>query len=202
MSDIFVPEGQYDTIVIVGPGPSLTKEQCDYVLARGLFTIAVGDGYLLSPYSDILYHCDNQWWECHKSVPDFLGCMRVSLEKTRFSNVQRINPSKQRDGLTFEPSTVVTGGNSLYQAINLAVHYKPKTIILIGCDLKRASTGQYNVRGDHPSEIKGRAKFREFIKKISTLVKPLEELGITVYNCSIDSDLNCFRREDLKNVLQ
>ena len=203
MSNIFIPEGQHDTIVIFAPGPSLTKEQVGYVMSKGVFTIAIGDAYLLNPFADLLYHCDARWWNYYKGVDEFYGCQRVSLEETPdYPLIKQLVQSRSKVGLDLEKPKIVTGGNSGYQAINLAIHYKPKKLLLLGYDLKHSATGQYNVRGDHPPEIKGKAKtFKSFIRRISTLKEPLDSLGVMVYNCSIDTDLECFHREDIRNVL-
>lgn len=201
MSNIFVPEGQFDRVAIMAPGPTLSKEQVSQVIKAGIFTIAIGDAYLINPWADLLYHCDARWWEHYKGVPDFHGCQRISMEATSLPQVKQIIKAPQRAGLCFDQSSIVAGGNSGYQAINLAAHYKPKEMFLLGYDMKHDNKGNYNVRGDHPPEIKGKGKFSSFIARISTLAEPLEHLGISVYNCSLDSDLDCFPRRKLEDVL-
>lgn len=197
-----MPEGQYDHIAIMAPGPSLCKDQVDMIMGTGkFFTIAIGDAHLLNPFADILYHCDARWWDYYKGVPEFLGCHRVSMEPTKHDEVKQIVKSRTRVGLDLVVPNIVAGCNSGYQAINLAVHYKPKEIILVGYDMKKAADGRYNVRGDHPKEMRSRGKFSTFIEKIGGLRQPLAKQGIKVYNCTIDSDLNCFTRRDLKDVI-
>ena len=208
MSELFVPENQHDTIVIFAPGPSLSKEQIDYVMSRPVFTIAIGAAAFKNPFTDILYHCDAKWWRYYKGVPDFHGCHRVSLEDVpELPKIQHLIKSPQRTGIDLSPSTIVTGSNSGYQAISLALHYKPKTIILLGYDMKHDVYGNYNVIGQHPKEIAGpqfirnQNKFKIFAEKIGQLVDPLAELGVTVYNCTSDTDLNCFPKRNLSDVL-
>jgi hypothetical protein len=193
MSNIYVPEGAYDRIVIMAPGPSLTKDDVDYVMSKGVFTIVIGDVGYVNPFADILYHCDAKWWTHHKGMPDFLGCQRLSIEPVpQHAEVKQLILSKERLGLSTETSTVVGGSNSGYQAINLALHYKPKQLFLLGYDMKKAKDGRYNINGDHHPDIKGRSNFPVYIRKISTLAPILANHGITVYNCSTDSNLNCF----------
>ena len=203
MSNIFMPEGEYSKIAIFAPGPSLTEEDTQKVMAAGWFTIAIGDAYLKNPMTDLLYHCDARWWRYYKGVEDFYGCQRVSLEDVpELPKVKQIIRSRLRLGLELVPPYIVTGGNSGYQTINLAVHYKPKEILLLGYDMKKSLNGDYNVRGDHPKAIKGSTKFSVFQQKFTHLVEPLDKLGIKVYNCTRDTDLHCFPKRRLEDVLR
>lgn len=195
---IFVPEGTVERIVIAAPGPSLTREQCRFTLQPDIMNIVIGNAWDYNPYADILYHCDRKWWAYHKGVPEFQGCSKVSLEDS--PHTYNLKESTKREGLDLSPSTIVTGRNSGYQAINLAAHYRPKQIILIGYDMKDTD-GKHNIHGDHPPEIKMPCNFKMFRTKLATLVKPLEDLGIKVYNCTIDTALECFERRELEDVL-
>lgn len=199
--NLFKPEGQYDKICIAGPAPSLTKEQCRLTMRPDVFNIVIGDAYRYNRFADIMYHCDAAWWNHYDGVPEFMGCQRVSYENTGRKEIKHLMGVSPDKGLTLKESCVVTGRNSGYQAINLAAHYRPKKIFLIGYDMKDSSEGKHNIIGDHPIEIKRQSNFATFIKIMRDIVKPLENLGITVYNCSIDSDLDCFEKRDLKDVI-
>lgn len=204
MSDnIFMPEGQHDTILIMAPGPSLSKEQVSIAMERNPFTIVIGDAWRMNPFAEILYHCDARWWNHYKGVPDFLGCQRVSMQSTNHNDVvKQIVRAQIRHGLELVKPQIVAGANSGYQAINLAVHYQPKKIVLLGYDMKKAEDGRYNIIGDHPKEIRGRSKFSTFIEYITELKEPLRKLGITVYNSTPDSALKCFGYRDLRDALR
>lgn len=159
--------------------------------------IAVGDSYRYNLEADFLYHCDAHWWNHYMGVPEFKG-KKISLEPTEHTlNLQQ---SEKLEGLDLTPGTIVTGRNSGYQAINLAVQFKPKKIILSGYDMKKTND-QYNIIGDHPKEVKRGFQFSGFIKKYRTLPKELEKLNIQVYNCTRDSDLDCFPRRTLTDVI-
>ena len=202
MTGIFEPQGQYDKIAIMAPGPSLNREHIDLIMASGeYFTIAIGDAARLNPFADLMYHCDARWWNHYNGFPEFYGCQRISLEPTISKDVKQILKSDSRSGLDLRSPYVVTGGNSGYQALNLACHYKPKKIILIGYDMGRAPDGKYNIIGDHPPELNGKGNFNTFKQKFDTTIEPLAKQGITVYNCSLQSALTSFVRKDLKDVI-
>lgn len=195
--NFFYPEKDH-TIILVAPGPSLNIEQIKQIEQSEHFTITIGDaGRVALPYADILYHCDKKWWDYYDGCPEFHNT-KVSLEETL--HTYQAPRSQVRQGLDLTFPYLVTGNNSGYQAINLAVHFEPKTIILVGFDMQD-SRGRHNIIGDHPKEIKRPSNFELFRDNIGTLVKPLEELGIKVYNCTADTALNCFPKRKLTDVI-
>jgi hypothetical protein len=65
------PEWRGQTVVIVGGGPSLTKEQVDaaghVVVGRAApKVIAINNAIELAPWADVLYFCDARWYEWHR----------------------------------------------------------------------------------------------------------------------------------------
>lgn len=191
------------TIVIAAPGPSLCTEQTDMIQESNLFTIAIGDvGRVLLTKADIHYHCDKKWWEYYNGCPESNAAFKAALEPTIHEFIYQTPATRIEPGLELNYPYLVTGNNSGYQAINLAVHFKPKTIILVGYDMQDREQGVHNIIGDHPKAIKRPTDFPKFRDSIGTLVKPLEDLGIKVYNCTIDTALNCFQKRDLKDVLR
>lgn len=200
-SPIVKLKGQHDTIVIMCPGPSLSEEQVEMVKCTGHYTIIVGDAVLKYPEANIMYHCDARYWHYYDGMPNFKGDLRISLEDTRLPEVHRVVKAPLRKGIETVAPLVVTGGNSGYQAINLAIHFKPKKIILLGYDMKLGYSGEYSVRGEHPEKIRGSRNFTKDIERMGWLEEPLKKLGIKVYNCSTNTALTCFPVMDLKDVL-
>lgn len=196
--DSLFPQSQEDTVIIVAPGPSLDAEQIRLIERSEHFTITIGDaGRVALPYADILYHCDAKWWNHYEGCPEFKNC-KISHEETKYT--YKLLRSEQKYGLSLDFPKIVLGNNSGYQAINLAVFFKPKNIVLVGFDMQD-SNGRHNIIGDHPKEVKRPSNFPLFIHNISSLVKPLEDLGITVYNCSNNSALECFKKKRLIDVI-
>lgn len=192
---------QRDTVAIIAPGPSLRKEDIEALYRRpDIFTIAIGDAWRWHPHADILYHCDYRWWNYYKYVPEFKGGQRVSFDDLWRPDVHKLLGTVAREGLSLTPPSIVTGQSSGYQALNLAVHFKPKTIIITGMDMKDTN-GKHNIIGQHPIGVKMPCNFKKLISNFDSTLKPLAELGITVYNCTRDSALECFPKKDLKDVL-
>lgn len=190
-----------DQVVVVAPGPSLSAEQIDLIRNSDAVSITVGDaGRAMFPDADILYHCDRKYWEHYNGCPEFQG-VRVSLEDTEFPNVYQVKESDQKVGIVTNFPEIVIGNNSGHQAISLAIHFHPKEIILVGYDMKHKDK-QESCIGRHPEGVRRPHQFPMFIYSINQLVKPLYDMGIAVYNCTIDSDLHCFPKKGLADVLR
>jgi hypothetical protein len=179
------------TIACVGGGPSLTA--ADVARLRGhVRVIAINDAYRLAPWADVLYACDAAWWRVHRGVPAFRG-VKVSLGTPPASpdGIVRL-ANTGVDGLELAADGLRTGGNSGYQAINLAVHLGARIILLLGYDLQRAATGRAHWFGDHPGCLNQRSPYASFRRHFATLIAPLAALGITIINCSRQTALTCF----------
>lgn len=200
MNELFEPKCVIDQIVIIAPGPSLTEEQVNMVMKAGKFTIAVGEAWRYALYADILYHADGTWWKYHQGCPEFRGDLKISHDPTGIPGIKRVLGSLQSEGFDVAPY-VVSGGNSGYQAINIATFFQPREIILVGFDMKDAADGRHLMTGDHPRGVKRPFNPERKVKAFSSLVEPLEAVGIKVYNCTLDTALTCFEKRELIDVL-
>ncbi len=143
-----------ETVAILATGPSLCQEDVDYVKGKAR-VICVNDSWRLAPWADALYACDPAWWRWHDGVKSFDGpkwsiaheAWSDRLRKS-FPDVARLKNTGET-GLEVDPAGLRTGRNSGYQAINLAVHYGARRIVLLGYDLQRTD-GKAHFFGNHP----------------------------------------------------
>lgn len=196
------------TVVCLGGGPSLTRE--DVASCRGRArVIAVNDAHRIAPWADVLYAADAAWWNLYAGVPSFEGRKYTISPKIRmpekpwlkWSDVQVLQNTGPA-GLEHDPSGLRTGKNSGYQAINLAVHFGARRILLLGYDMRSGGEGRSHWFGDHPSVLNSRENYGIFLEHFRTLVDPLRQLGIEVVNCSRSTRLTCFPRAALRDVVQ
>jgi len=195
-------------IAVCASGPSLTKEDCDKVRKHCDVVIAVNDTWRMVN-ADHLYGADRNWWQMHHAdiVKDFAGkCW--SCETSQSTNwgkhsIEGItllrcetDPSVH-SGLSTDPETVHTGGNSGYQAINLALHLGATTIILLGFDMCW-NGGKSHWFGDHPKGLNN-ATPNKYIAAFRT-IKP-EAYGIEILNCSRHTALDAFPVVSLEDAL-
>jgi hypothetical protein len=187
-----------ETVVIVAGGPSLTLAQTRLIaMARErnlVRVIAINDAIYPCWWADIGYACDEKWWKYHGSLPAFAG-ERVSLEPTPFKSVL-VAPRYAGGGIDPKGRALATGapgGNSGYQALQIAVHCGAARIILVGYDMR----GKHWF-GDHPIRVGGvDPPFSDFIAAFVAIVPELERHKVKVLNASPKSELKCFPAVDL-----
>jgi len=160
--------------------------------------------------ADHLYAADSHWWQYHIAdiARDFEGkCWTCETDgKTNWGKVDpmawgitalacRVH---EDDGLSCDPAMVHSGGNSGYQAINLAYLLDATRIILIGFDMHNHS-GKSHWFGDHPKAFaNSNQDANRYIGAFRT-IKPAD-YGIEILNCSRVTALDAFPRHDLEDV--
>ena len=192
------------TVVCMAPGPSLTATDAEWCRGKAR-VIVINDAWRLAPWADVLYSSDRQWFPKHRGVPTFQG-MKVALETEPrgWDTAYGIVPLKYTGqyGLERSPDGLIAGSHSGYAAINLAVHFGARRIVLLGYDMQLGAGGKPHFFGAHvgmnnPTE----ALFSIFRQSLTHLVSPLKELGIDIVNCTRETALTMFPRMSLERVL-
>lgn len=184
------------TVACLGGGPSLTQADVDYVRDRA-HVIAVNDSYRLAPWADVLYACDSKWWFWNwaKGAKDFAG-LKFALDPgaRRYPGVQVLRNTGDK-GLELDPTGLRAGRNSGYQAINLAVHFGARRVILLGYDMRGGHWHSGHPDGSAPP-------FSICLARFETLAGPLMKAGVEVVNCSPRTALKTFPCVALREALQ
>lgn len=103
------------------------------------------------------------------------------------------------DGLSLDAKTLLTGRNSGYQAVNLAVLAGARRVALLAYDM-RFQGGKAHWFGDHP--IKNvEAEFAAYARRFRTMVPQLRELGVQIFNCSPISLIDAFPKATIEEAL-
>ena len=90
------------------------------------------------------------------------------------------------------------GGNSGYQAINLAYLWGAKAIVLLGFDCSPSKDGKAHWFGQHGPQLTQRQPFDLWQAKFPQLAQDLVSEGVPVLNASRETVLRCFERVDLE----
>lgn len=195
------------TVVVLGGGASLTSSQVETVQAAHAAgdckAIAINDAYRVAPWADLLYFCDNKWWEWHREALKGWAKPIVRLESVGHDfGDPRIKVLKNygEGGLVDVRDGVMHGANSGYQATHLAIHRGATRIVLLGIDMHCRERERPHWFGHHPDRVvpdyaRQRALF-------ATIKAPAERLGVEIVNCTPGTALDCFRRADLAETLQ
>jgi hypothetical protein len=195
------------TAVCIGGGPSLTPAQVDHCRGRAR-VIAINDAYRLAPWADVLYFCDDRWWQWHaKKLADWKG-MIVRLQGGGHdfgdARIKVLRNLDEKKGLAKRRDGLHTGQNSGFQAINLAVQLGAARIVLLGYDMRSVLEGgkeKTHWFGDHPGGTAGRVYEQIMLPHFESLVKPLAELGVQVINATPGSKITCFKKLPIEQAL-
>ncbi len=200
------------TCAILAGGPSLTQEMVDMVRAHAVPVIAINNAYLLAPWAEVHYFCDQRWHSWHCDKPEFktFGGIKVTLcEQTakKYPHLKwQRNMTAEGDGSGIwpEPDGLATGRNAGYQAINLAIHFAAARIVLLGYDMKRGPDGEFQWHSGHevPNDPDRPCVYQNvMLPAYPKLVAPLAERGIEVINATPGSELDVFPKMELANAL-
>lgn len=193
------------TIVCVATGPSLTPPDVEYCRGKAP-VIVVNDAYRIAPWADALYATDCSWWLRHQGVPGFAG-EKWSIEHSTWRNCRDRWPDVKRlrntgsDGLELDPSGIRHGRNSGFAAVNLAVHYGARRIVLLGYDMGHRPDQPSHFFGAHFGALRQHSPYHLFLHHFQTLTAPLKAAGVEVLNCTRETQLRCFPRVALEAAL-
>lgn len=195
------------TVICLATGPSLNKEDCEYVRGRGVI-IAINNAWQLAPFADIFYSSDRKFVTHYRGIPEFKG-LKFSIG----SAVGKRNPYPQFPdvkvftntgftGLEMSRHGIRNGRNSGFAALGIAYHIGPPSkIILLGYNLS-GSGANLHYFGRHPPPLSNPdSLLASFRRSFDSIVGPLKDAGVQVWNCTENTSLTCFPCAPLREVL-
>jgi hypothetical protein len=192
-----VPRWGEPVVAVLAPGPSL-PEDADRI-AQAVPAIAVNDAYRRAPSARMLYAADAKWWAVHQDALRFPGD-RVSCDpQVKLPQVHVLGQSTDASGFDPDPTKVVTGMNSGYQATHIAMQTGARKVLLVGFDMKGT-----HFFGRHPEPLRNTSDktFELFRNRFERLATAAKVRGIDIVNCTPGSALTCFRRSTIEIELE
>lgn len=180
--------------LIIATGPTLKREDVDYCKNK-IITYTVNNAYLLAPWAEYLYACDYAWWKHYN--PEFNGEKWTGTKGAADEFNLNYIPYDTSKIFATEPP-IATGGNSGFQAINLAYIHGIRKIYLLGFDY--SSPGMHFF-GKHPQKLNKTPDMRNWVDHM-TKAKPLmDKAGLEVINCSLLSAIECFPKAKIQDCI-
>lgn len=184
-------------VFCIATGPSLTPEDVFLVSQahdEGHGCVVVSDAYNLATWADVHVAYDSQWWFHHwgKGIEKFSGlkCCPDPDVASRFN--LRL--------LQWPIDNVPHGLDSGYYGIAAAIKFGAKNIVLLGYDMKHGKDGKTHFFGDHESPLRNSSPYKLFLEKYKDLSVWCVKNGISIVNCTRDSDLNFFKKKNLNAI--
>ncbi len=101
------------------------------------------------------------------------------------------------------PGIVGSGGNSGFQALNLAAQFGASRVLLIGFDMHVGNgVHWYGPNKWHAANNPANSNLMRWRDAFTTQAPKLERMGIEVVNASPDSALRCFKIQTVEEILQ
>jgi len=206
ISEPIWPNWAGETAIVIASGPSLKKQ--DVELCRGKAkVIAVKKCVELAPWADVVYGCDGPWWRSVQGLMKFKG-LKLAHEGTVCGSewgIQRVQiPDPKSNSFLFDKvGTVGAGGNSGFQALNLAAQFGATRIILLGFDMQGETGGHWYGRNNwmqanNPDQY----CYSRWRKAFEAGAPQLKAKGVDVINASRETALTCFRRMPIGEALE
>lgn len=196
------PDWSGDTVVVVGTGPSVMD--VDLTAARGRAKVfVIKSEYRFAPWADALYGIDKEWWITNRGAPDFAG-LKFSPSPTacRLFQLKQVRLRPRADILTAETGVIgcglrTGGGHSGFQALNLAVQFGARRLLLVGFDM---TGGRRFLHEEGVSKFDPR-RLPEWREAMDAAAPQFDRLVVEVVNCSPGSALKAYRKARLEDAL-
>lgn len=182
--------------VIIANGPSLTKEQVE--ACRGKARIyAVNNAYQLAPWADVLYACDLEWWDYYK--PKFSGEKWTINEDAAERYALNLIEHDTRLCFSAKKGIIATGGNSGFQALNLAYEQGCRKAILLGFDYHSPQSHWF---GQHPGSMNKNPCMHNWVKHMALAAPVMAESGYQVVNATPNSAIESFPFMEINDAIR
>ncbi len=199
------PDWTGKVCAIIASGPS-AKSAPITALRDKVKIIVINEGHNLCPWADVLYGCDAGWWQMRAGVRTFRN-LKISQDERAcrmFPEIRKVDVDPKSNELKIGTiGQLGAGGNSGFQALNLAVQFGVYKIILIGYDM-RVDLGEHwhprhypPLSNPHPQD-----NIPRWRTAIDGAADTLKILGIDVLNCSAVSLLKAYPKMTIQEALR
>lgn len=190
-------------VAIVASGPSV--KPADVALLKDRLTVfAIKKNVEIAPFAEAVYGCDYPWWRSVSGLKDFAGWRFAYAEKAcNEFGAQKVGIDVRSDRLLFDQRGVVgSGGNSGFQALNLAVQFGARRVLLMGFDCQdRSGVHWYGRNTARGMSNPGENNFRRWRVAFDMAAQQLREMGVETVNASPVSDIKGFPKRGVAETL-
>jgi hypothetical protein len=177
-------------VFILGGGPSMQNVDVQDLVGRPV--IAVNNAFTLADWLPVMFFGDFNWYFLNNNkLKKFAGLKITSCQK--FDNEPNIKCVGKRttDGISQDSGVLFFNRSSGACAINLAVLFGAKEIVLLGFDM-RVINGERNYHRDHEDWRKMKNPYTSFLGAFEPIARDLNNLNIKCFNATPNSAITNF----------
>jgi len=172
------------TLACVANGPSLCQEDLTLLRERAIPILAVNSAIFHAPWAPVLYAPDAKWWGWHGAAAAALPAMGYTLSPevaAQYPHVACLDFAHE-PGISWDRGRIHTNGHGGAQAINLAAHFGPRRIVLLGYDMRPAADGRHHAGAEHPDG--SHVRYEQWLSVYAELRRALMAQRIMLLNAS------------------
>lgn len=189
------PDWSGQTAVIVASGPSAKDAPLRRLRDTARF-IAVNESWRLCPWADALYACDGAWWRRNDGVPEFAGLkLTYEIAAARQFSLMRVAIDRANHAILTGGDVVGDGGNSGFQALNLAINWGAKRVLIVGFDMSLTNGEHWHGRHGQGLNNPRDATVRKWLSADWTAPADVE-----VVNCNPRSALTAYPKMSFEDA--
>lgn len=150
------------------------------------------------------YACDFEWWRHNRGLPEYRGLKIGGDVRGGKWDVYAIRIDTRRDEIVVnEFGKVGYGGNSGFHALNLAVQFGCRNIILVGFDMSMPDPKRPHWHGPHGGSLRNptNRSLARWRGVLDSQAEPLRQMGVRVLNASTISALTAYPKMDFSAAL-
>ena len=197
-----VPE-ELITEVLQGADPSLYSPYFKPIHKEHV--IGVNMAIKLGDWIDVMFFGDDNFWNVRKyEIINYKGIRTTIIDKAKReipSKIKLLKRDPKKVGISKNKSMLCWNFNSGSAAINLAVHFGAKQIILLGFDMKLDKSSNQHWHKYYYSGKAVQSNFRKHLESFPQIAADAKQMGIEILNANPDSRIDNFPKVSLKEVL-
>jgi hypothetical protein len=192
------------TVVVIGGGPSLRG--FDFSPIHDQHVLGCNQAFELGPWVDAVWFGDCRWYDWNKTALHQFGGLKVTccpkLAQNPVIGIKAVQRSRKSTGIDPNRDKISWNRHTGGSALNLAVHFGARRILLLGYDMKLGKDGSHWWHTKHKSQPRDNIYKTRFLPAYTTMATDLERLRVEVINAGPDSDMEVFPRMTLAEALQ
>lgn len=186
--------------ILIASGPSLTQCDIDRAIKTGAKVFAINNVVVSAPYADFVYCCDGDLIDYYNGFDWYLGeKWTLNPEAARKWGWNQVLFDSTARFLT-EGDKIATGGNSGFQALNLAYKMGFRDVGLLGYDMGHKKDEKKHFFGEHDAKINRASNYSDWVEKFNKAAPIIAAAGMKVTNYTRTTALDCFDRGVLDDV--
>lgn len=192
------------TAAVVASGPSIKGTPLEYL--RGFKSIVIKDTWALMPWADACYGCEAAFWMNALGLPEYRG-LKLAWDKALsgpYPDIHLFDLEMENHHLRLdEPGVIGCGGNSGFQAVNIAAQFGATRIVLVGFDMHdKGGTHWYGRTNARHRTNPDEGNFKRWRQHFEDAAPEYAAAGIEIVNGSPASTVTAFPRRDLAEIVE